>query len=172
MSAKDGVGGETLGTRLLDVPSQCGSLCPTLRQDIQQTDGWGKYLHFPLLFDFHCCFRSFFFPLDVEVVAVFVKSRAGTSGFIASFSNGIVTDKTWKCATRSPRNWYATDFDDGQWPAATEHSDNSGNEKVNGIAAKAKWIGPSDRFARYFYCRRRMTAFGDVPSAGGSKLPI
>ena len=114
-------------------------------------------------------FNSFYFPADLQVVAVYVKNNGGAAGFIASFGNGIVTDNTWKCTTQGIRNWHTASFDDSNWPAAVVHSANSGNTKVNGIAANAKWIGPSQRNANGFYCRRRMSVFGEKPEVGGSK---
>lgn len=117
-----------------------------------------------------CSFFSFFFPAELEVVAIYVKNRGGPSGFIASFANGIVTDNEWKCTTQAIRNWQTTAFDDSNWPAATIHTGNSGGARVNAIASGAKWIGPSNKNAGSFYCRRHMTYFGEKPMVGGSKL--
>ena len=100
---------------------------------------------------------------------MYVKNKGGLAGFIASFGNGIVTDGTWKCTTQGVRNWQTAGFDDSNWPAAVVHSDNSGNVRVNGIAANAKWIGPSQRNANAIFCRRRMTLFGETPTVGGSE---
>lgn len=99
-----------------------------------------------------------------------MKNRGGPSGFIASFANGIVTDNEWKCTTQAIRNWQTTAFDDSNWPAATIHTGNSGAARVNAIASGAKWIGPSNKNAGSFYCRRHMTYFGEKPMVGGSKL--
>lgn len=98
-----------------------------------------------------------------------MKNTGGSGGLIASFGNGIVSDNTWKCTTRGMRNWQTASFDDSNWPAAVVHDSNSGNVRVNGISPNAKWIGTSQRNANGFYCRRRMTLFGDTPMIGGSK---
>ncbi|XP_078353361.1 uncharacterized protein LOC144638092 isoform X2 [Oculina patagonica] len=111
---------------------------------------------------------SFYFPADLQVVAIYVKNCGGPTGLIGSFANGIVTDNKWKCTTQAIRNWHTTGFDDSNWPAATVHGDNSGGLRVSRVASNAKWIGPSYRNAGGFYCRRRMTYFGEVPSVGGS----
>lgn len=113
--------------------------------------------------------HSFYFPANLQVVAIYVKNSGGTSGLIASFANGIVTDNKWKCTTQAIRNWQTTGFDDSNWPAATIHGDNSGQLRVSRVPSNAKWIGPNYRNAGGFYCRRHMTYFGEKPSAGGSK---
>ena len=97
-----------------------------------------------------------------------MKNSAGPAGLIASFANGIVTDKKWKCTTQAIKNWHTTGFDDSKWPAATIHGGNSG-QLVSRVPSNANWIGPSYRNAGGFYCRRHMTYFGEKPSAGGSK---
>ena len=111
---------------------------------------------------------SFYFPADLQVVAIYVKNSGGPTGLMGSFANGIVTDSKWKCTTQAIRNWHKTGFDDSNWPAATVHGDNSGGLRVSRVASNAKWIGPSYRNAGGFYCRRRMTYFGEEPSVGGS----
>lgn len=111
---------------------------------------------------------SFYFPENLQVVAIYVKNSGGAAGLIASFANGIVTDNKWKCTTQAIRNWHITGFDDSNWPAATIHGGNSGQLRVNRLPTNAKWIGPKYRNAGGFYCRRHMTYFGEKPSAGGS----
>ena len=99
-----------------------------------------------------------------------MKNKGGAAGLMGSFANGIVTDNKWKCTTQAIRNWHLAGFDDSNWPAATVHGDNSGNLRVSRVASNAKWIGPSYRNAGGFYCRRRMTYFGEKPKVGGSEL--
>lgn len=66
--------------------------------------------------------------------------RIGDGGFILKFADGTVTNATWKakCFSRGPlggdtnnprvkteqlpENWWATDFDDSQWPRAKEYN--------------------------------------------------
>ena len=114
-------------------------------------------------------FYSFYFPANLQVVAIYVKNSGGPAGLIASFANGIVTDNKWKCTTQAIRNWHTTGFDDSNWPVASIHGSNSGQLSVNRVPSNAKWIGPNYRNANGFYCRRHMTYFGEKPSAGGSK---
>ena len=115
------------------------------------------------------CSHSFYFPENLQVVAIYVKSSGGPSGLMASFANGIVTDNKWKCTTQAIRDWQTTGFDDCNWPAATIHGGNSGQLRVNRVPSNAQWIGPSYRNAGGFYCRRRMSYFGENPSVGGSE---
>lgn len=73
-------------------------------------------------------------------------TRIGDGGFVARFSNGVVTDGTWRCFLASrgpvdrtcldsnpaqtcrvetkaiPRGWAQPGFDDRRWPRATVHS--------------------------------------------------
>ncbi|XP_068676816.1 uncharacterized protein [Montipora foliosa] len=110
----------------------------------------------------------FYFPANLQTVAVYVKNNGGPGGFLASFGNGIVTDASWKCTNQNVRNWQTAGFDDRKWPAAFAYRANSVNIKINGIASEAKWIGTRQRNAKGLYCRRQLTVFGDLPMIGGS----
>jgi len=111
---------------------------------------------------------SFYFPENLQVVAIFVRNTGGPGRLIASFANGIVTDNKWKCTTRAITNWHTTGFDDSNWPVARIHGGNSGHLGVNRLPTNAKWIGLYYRNAGSFFCRRNMTYFGEKSSAGGS----
>lgn len=74
-------------------------------------------------------------------------TRIGDGGFVARFSNGLVTDGTWRCflisrgpvdrsclrndpantcrveTGRIPKAWAGPRFDDRRWPRATVHSE-------------------------------------------------
>lgn len=113
--------------------------------------------------------ERYLLPLDIKVVAIYVKNRGGFSGLIGSFANGIVTDSEWKCTTQYQANWNTVNFDDSNWRAAHLHRTNIGAFKVNGVSKRAVWIGVSNENAGHFYCRRRMTMAPAKPSVGGSK---
>jgi hypothetical protein len=75
-------------------------------------------------------------------------NRIGDGGFILKFSDGTVSDATWKAKsffkgpldsdvknhqvehTAIPTNWFAVDFDDQAWSHATEYSEQRVNPKA------------------------------------------
>lgn len=89
----------------------------------------------------------------------------GDGGFILKFSDGTVTNASWKAKcffrgplrgdtkspavehTPIPENWFAVDFDDRAWPNATEYSEARVNPKEAFHAADfsgAKFIWSAD----------------------------
>lgn len=92
-------------------------------------------------------------------------TQIGDGGFILKFSDGTVTNASWKAKsffhgpndgdlknskTRHeaiPANWFAVDFDDSAWERATEHSEEAVGPKepfYQHDFAGAKWIWTSD----------------------------
>jgi hypothetical protein len=88
-------------------------------------------------------------------------SQIGDGGFILKFSDGTVTNASWKAKsffhgpvdgdlknpkTRHeaiPENWFAIDFDDSTWPNATEHTEEAVDPKepfYQHDFEGAKWI--------------------------------
>lgn len=71
----------------------------------------------------------------------YANTNIGDAGFILAFADGTVTDASWKAKcfshgpvggdTAAPRvvntplpdDWFAVDFNDGEWPAATEYAE-------------------------------------------------
>lgn len=89
----------------------------------------------------------------------------GDGGFILKFSDGTVTDASWKakCLFRGPlggevknpkveytpipERWFAVDFDDSAWSTATEYADDRINPKEPFYQSDfrgAKWIWTRD----------------------------
>lgn len=92
-------------------------------------------------------------------------NHIGDGGFIIKFADGTVSDATWKAKPffkgplnrdvanpkvehqPLPANWYAVDFDDSQWPNATEFSEQRVNPKqafYNADFKGAKFIWSPD----------------------------
>lgn len=83
---------------------------------------------------------------------------------VASLSNGMVTDKQWKCTTQYEHGWNMPTFDEYGWIAAIEHETNSHSEPVIPYGQKmdivegAKFIWTEDQYQdKNIYCRRRLT---------------
>ena len=91
----------------------------------------------------------------------------GDAGMVVKFADGTVSNAQWKCKvlfkgpldrdTRNPRvhyeampeNWYAADFDDSKWEAATEYTEDRVRPDGNYVAddftgAKFVWSGDLD----------------------------
>ena len=85
------------------------------------------------------------------------------SGFLGIFSNGVVTDSSWKCKeTDNPENgWEQIDFADDAWPQAYVRFNNS-ETQVSGIPPDVHWISPANHLAKRFICRRRFSAAGET----------
>ena len=100
-------------------------------------------------------------PSGTKVVAIHAKDHGGPEGILGSFSNGQVTDATWKCRL-SPvlSEWASADFDDSSWPAAVKHADHGSepwDSKIQNIADDAKWIWTEDNYEdNEVYCRVRL----------------
>ena len=102
-------------------------------------------------------------PGNTKVVAVMIKDFwGGVGGLLGSFSDGTITDNTWKCTRTYSEQWNLATFDDNAWPAAVA---TRGQEDVIGgpksdIASNAKWIwaGPYETNADVVivYCRKKM----------------
>ncbi|KAK3717080.1 hypothetical protein QZH41_009449, partial [Actinostola sp. cb2023] len=107
--------------------------------------------------------QSYMFPIDIEVVAIFVENIGGPGGILASFSNGVQTDTHWKCTTRWYRNWHKTNYDDTAWPNAVLRGENGNTAR--GLPSTVRWMGVSDPNAAQFYCRRRLSLKPDPPSS-------
>ncbi|KAL9980672.1 hypothetical protein ACROYT_G009285 [Oculina patagonica] len=104
------------------------------------------------------------FSSNTKIIAVLVYNGPGIghSGFLGVFSNGVVTDRSWKCKeTNNPENgWEQTNFTDDAWPYAYIRQDNSGRSgvsRVHGIPYNVHWISPANHNATRFICRRRFS---------------
>ena len=102
-------------------------------------------------------------PNGTKVVAIHAKNIhwGGVVGILGSFSNGQVTDATWKChSSPVPNEWSSTDYDDSSWPAAVEHVAHGSSwwsKKIQNISDDAKWIWTKGNYVENeVYCRVRL----------------
>ena len=100
---------------------------------------------------------NYVMPGNTRVIPVHGIDKGGVFGILGSFSNGLITNASWKCDNFKYPGWNFPDFDDSNWPAAVEvanHGDMPwGN--ISGIASTAKWIWTS-RQPDNVYCRLRL----------------
>ena len=68
--------------------------------------------------------------------------------FLASSSNGIRSDKWWRCTNIYHEGWFLPNYDDTLWKRPLIKVDN-----VHFLAPDAKWIGYPTRSNKLF-CRR------------------
>ena len=87
----------------------------------------------------------------------------GFGGFLGVFSNGVVTDSSWKCKEsfiKPDDGWEQANFTDNLWPNAFVRHDNSGlhsSTRVTGIPKGVHWISAENHEATRFICRRRIS---------------
>ena len=84
-------------------------------------------------------------PYTATVVAIQVfDTGGGWGGLLGSFSDGDVTDASWKCTKTYSDGWNKSIFDDSAWPAAhamiMNGDPSSPWPSATNIASNAKWI--------------------------------
>ena len=96
-------------------------------------------------------------PDNTKLIAVKAVDYNNYAGFIGSFSNGAVTDGSWKCSRDLVTDWQKLNFDDSKWSAPTATRDN-GDLSAKDIAKSAKWIwaGAYNDAKTTVYCRKRL----------------
>ena len=97
-------------------------------------------------------------PSGTKVVAIHAKDHGGPAVILGSFSNGQVTNTTWKChSSPVPSEWASADFNDSSWPPAVVPKDNGSalwGRKIQNISDVAKWIWTEDKDVdNDAYCR-------------------
>jgi len=100
------------------------------------------------------------FSGETKTIAVSVYNKPEWSGgFLGVFSNGVVTDRSWKCIeTNKPGiGWEETSFNDDAWPHAYMSFSNSVSKRVYGSPSSAYWIHPANKRAIRYFCRRRFS---------------
>ena len=93
-----------------------------------------------------------------QLIAVEVES-SGRPCIIGSFSDGKVTNSSWKCTSGTELDWKKPGFNDSLWKSAVEL--NSDRERdldrgcqINEIQLHgAKWITSADNGQKNMYCR-------------------
>ncbi|XP_031572572.1 uncharacterized protein LOC116306633 isoform X2 [Actinia tenebrosa] len=84
-------------------------------------------------------------------------------GILGSFSNGLITNSSWRCSAVAEQGWNVAGFDDSSWDHATMHSINSHHNgslsmprgPVFDIADGAAWIWTANKSIDIstVYCR-------------------
>ena len=101
--------------------------------------------------------KEYVVPGNTRVISVSGIDIKGHFGILGSFSNGMVTNESWKCEDDEHRGWNSPDFDDSNWPTAVEvatHGDGPWYN-ITGIALNAKWIWTAGN-PNKVYCRLRL----------------
>ena len=95
----------------------------------------------------------------LAVKAVDHRDDGNHAGILASTSNGVESDASWKCSSEELPGWHLATFDDSAWSYADvigQHGDEPWG-RINPIDAQAKWIWASD-YTRggTVYCRKTL----------------
>ena len=61
---------------------------------------------------------DFVIPGNTRVISVKAMAWGYWYGILGSFSNGLVTNESWKCNGNLYPGWNSPDFDDSNWSAA------------------------------------------------------
>ena len=96
---------------------------------------------------------NFAIPNSTRVVAIAATGKGAS--IIGSFSDGVVTDSTWKCNSHKKPKWALPEFQDDQWKQAEETSpEKGGTNGMTEISSKAKWIHiTADDSKQNMFCR-------------------
>ena len=96
---------------------------------------------------------NFAIPNSTRVVAIAATGKGAS--IIGSFSDGVVTDSTWKCNSDKEPEWALPEFQDDQWKKAEETSpEKGGTNGMTEISSKAKWIHiTADDSKQNLFCR-------------------
>ncbi|ESO94422.1 hypothetical protein LOTGIDRAFT_175420 [Lottia gigantea] len=97
------------------------------------------------------------FSDTAHVLAFDCRDEGVIAGIRGSFSNGVVTDSSWRCSTSDDEGWKELGFDDSNWQDATIQTHSDWGNKPTSIASEAKWIWTAGDFTdRHVFCRRRL----------------
>ena len=102
-------------------------------------------------------------PETTKVIAAKINDYDNVvGGFLGSFSDGSVTDSSWKCTRNYSDEWKLSTFDDSAWPAAVAtrgQGDRTWGTQPQ-IANNAKWIWAGSyetvNPTVTVYCRKRL----------------
>ena len=100
-------------------------------------------------------------PGNVSVIAVKIVNTGGAGGLLGNFSDGSVTDDSWKCSSITPPDqWTLSTFDDSSWPSALATKVHDEQEVTPKITNKAKWIWIGTTYysdlSITVYCRKKL----------------
>ena len=117
---------------------------------------------------------------DACVIAVEVRNTFGVNkGFVASGSNGVLTDSSWRCTSYEDEGWSRRNHDDIHWYRAHEHYLNDATSPrmatIDGISPQAHYIwsaetaDPEVSFCRLDLCTS-CDAITDLYARAGNKI--
>ena len=102
-----------------------------------------------------------FLVTGTHVIGIKCKDTGGQAMTLASFSNGQVTDGSWKCSRTYEDGWSSPYFDDSTWDKAFEIAPNVAKtwpwHQIPGISASAKyiWLKKWNNVGKHtVYCRK------------------
>ena len=100
-------------------------------------------------------------PDITSLIAVEMRNVRSNSGFMGHFSNGQVTDTSWKCSRQWEKYWWSPSFNDSDWYSPHEIKDKavSSFANVKEISSYAKWIGmkADNTSNKALYCRKLLS---------------
>ena len=98
---------------------------------------------------------NFVIPNNTRVVAIAATGTGRRASIIGSFSDGVITDSTWKCKSVKKPTWALPEFKDDDWEAAEETApEKGGTNGIPEISSKAKWIHvTADDSTPNMFCR-------------------
>ena len=101
---------------------------------------------------------TFTMPGDTRVISVVGKDWGSLFGILGYFSNGLVTNQSWKCTSVLYPRWNSPDFDARNWPVAVVVGKKGVSPwgVITVIANTAKWTWTADRNDDDVYCRREL----------------
>ena len=99
------------------------------------------------------------------VIAVEAEDFGPPAGIIAKFSNGIVTNSTWKCTGKYEVGWHTKSYDDRHWPAAVVYGTNMDSPwgPIGDHLENAKWIWTARHVKntwiidKHVFCRKHVS---------------
>ena len=101
-----------------------------------------------------------------SVVAIKCDDVGGAGGIIASTSNDMITDNSWKCTANYYSGWESTLYDDSSWPSAYQIGPSYSPPwgYIAGIKPSAQWIWTTGWEGTHttVYCRRRLRHLGEL----------
>ena len=88
-----------------------------------------------------------------QLLAVHVEDKIGDDEvyFVASSSNGVRTNRSWKCTNKYHQGWFLPNFTDVSWPKP--YADDF-NKVVYFVAPDAKWIAYLLEESNKIFCRQ------------------
>ena len=99
---------------------------------------------------------------NTKIVTIKAQNPRHKGGILASFSNDVVTDKSWECANMSSCDSAGCESNPN-WLQAISYGSNNKNthpwgtnlkKAIPEIEPKAQWIWVSDRYAKKVWCRK------------------